>query len=107
MTVITAHGPGSSVNLVSGYGLDYRAIEVRSPVQAKGFSSNLCVQTGPEAHPASCTMDIGGPFPGPKSQSGRDADHSSLSSAEVENESELQVLSSQASSWRIVGQLWI
>jgi hypothetical protein len=29
--------PGSSVGIVSGYGLDNRAIEVRSPVEAKGF----------------------------------------------------------------------
>jgi hypothetical protein len=29
--------PGSSVSIVSGYGLDDRAIEVRSPVEAKGF----------------------------------------------------------------------
>jgi hypothetical protein len=29
--------PGSSVSVVSGYGLDDRAIEVRSPAEAKGF----------------------------------------------------------------------
>jgi hypothetical protein len=29
--------PGSSVSTVSGYGLDDRAIEVRSPAEAKGF----------------------------------------------------------------------
>jgi hypothetical protein len=29
--------PGSSVSIVSGYGLDNRAIEVRSPAEAKGF----------------------------------------------------------------------
>jgi hypothetical protein len=29
--------PGSSVSIVSGYGLDDRAIEVRSPAEAKGF----------------------------------------------------------------------
>jgi hypothetical protein len=29
--------PGSSVSIVSGYGQDYRAIEVRSPAEAKGF----------------------------------------------------------------------
>jgi hypothetical protein len=40
------------------------------------FSSILCVQTGSEAHPASCTMDIEGPFAGTKAQPGRDADHS-------------------------------
>jgi hypothetical protein len=46
--------------------LDDRAIRVRSPAGAKDFSSNLCVQTGSEAHPASCTMGTGGPFPGTK-----------------------------------------
>jgi hypothetical protein len=29
--------PGSSGSIVSGYGLDDRAIEVRSPAEAKGF----------------------------------------------------------------------
>jgi hypothetical protein len=29
--------PGSSVSIVSGYGLDDRAIEVRSLTEAKGF----------------------------------------------------------------------
>jgi hypothetical protein len=52
---------------VSDYGLDDRAIGVRSPEGAKDFSSSLCVQTGSEAHPASCTMGTGGPFPGGKS----------------------------------------
>jgi hypothetical protein len=48
------------------YGLDIRAIGVRSPAGAKDFSSNLCVQTGSEAHPSSCTMGTEGPFPGAK-----------------------------------------
>jgi hypothetical protein len=29
--------PGTSVSIVSGYGLDHGAIEVRSPAEAKGF----------------------------------------------------------------------
>jgi hypothetical protein len=29
--------PGGSVSIVSGYGLDDRAIEVRFPAEAKGF----------------------------------------------------------------------
>jgi hypothetical protein len=49
---------------------------VRSPAEAKDFSSNLCVQTGSEANPASCKMGTGGPFPGGKERPGRDADHS-------------------------------
>jgi hypothetical protein len=67
--------------IVSGYGLDDRAIEVRFPGEVKKFSSNLCIQTGSEAHPASCAMGTGG-----KARLGRDADHSPPSSAEVENE---------------------
>jgi hypothetical protein len=36
----------SSVSIVSEYGLDDRAIGVRSPAGPKDFSSNLCVQAG-------------------------------------------------------------
>jgi hypothetical protein len=78
--------PGSSVSIVSDYGLDDRAIGVWSPAEAKDFSSMLCVQTGSGAHPASCTMGTGGSFPGAKARPRRDADHSPQSSAEVENE---------------------
>jgi hypothetical protein len=78
--------PGSSVSIVSGNGLDKRAIEVRSPAGAEDFSFSLSVQTGSGAHPASCTMGTGGPFPGNKARPGRDADPSPPSSAEVENE---------------------
>jgi hypothetical protein len=76
----------SSVSIVSVYGLDNRAIGVRSPGGAKDFSSSLCVHTGSGAHPASCTMGNGGPFRGGKARPGRDADHSPPSSAEVKNE---------------------
>jgi hypothetical protein len=62
----------SSVSIVAGYGLDDRAIQVRSPAETKDFSSNLCVQTGSGTHSASCTMD---PFPGGKVRPGREADH--------------------------------
>jgi hypothetical protein len=60
----------SSGSIVSDYGLDDRSIGVRSPAGAKDFSSNLCVQTGSGAHPASCTIGTGGPFPGGKSAAG-------------------------------------
>jgi hypothetical protein len=65
-TILPMGEPGSSVSIVSGYGLDDREIEVRSPTEAKDFSSILCVQTGSGAHPVSCTMGTGGPFPGVK-----------------------------------------
>jgi hypothetical protein len=73
---------------VSDYGLDYRAIGVRSPVGAKDFSSSLFVQTISGTHPASCPMGTGGGVlsPGVKARPGHDADHSSPSSAEVVNE---------------------
>jgi hypothetical protein len=69
---------------VSDYGLDDRAIEVRSPAEAEDISSNLCVQTGSGAHSASCTMGTGGPFPGGKARPRRDADHSPTSSAQFQ-----------------------
>jgi hypothetical protein len=71
---------------VSDYGLDDRAIGVRSPAGAEESSSILGVQTGSGAHPASCTMGTGGPFPGGKARPGRDADHSPPSNDEVVNE---------------------
>jgi hypothetical protein len=76
----------SSGSIVSDYGLDDRAIGVRSPAGTKDFSSSLCVQIGSGAHPASCTMGTGGPFTGGKARPGSDAVHSPLSSAEVVNE---------------------
>jgi hypothetical protein len=71
---------------VSDYGLDDRAIKVRSPTGAEDFSSSPCVKTGSGAHPASYPMGTGGSFPGGKAQPERDADHSHPSSAEVKYE---------------------
>jgi hypothetical protein len=68
--------PGSSVSIVSGYGLDDQAIGVRSPAEAKGFFSSFCVQTGSGAHPASCLVGTGGSFPGAKVRPGCDTNHS-------------------------------
>jgi hypothetical protein len=72
---------GSSGSIVSYYGQNDRAIEVRSPTGAD-FSSSPCVQTGSGVHPASYPMGTGtgGPFPGGKARPGRDADHSPPSS---------------------------
>jgi hypothetical protein len=76
---------GSSGSILSNYGLDDRAIEVRSPTGAD-FSSSPCVQTGPGAHPAPYPLGTGDSFPGGKARPGRDADHSPPSSAKVKNE---------------------
>jgi hypothetical protein len=83
---ITFMTRGSSVSIVSDYGLDDRAIGIRSPAGEADFSSYLCVQTGSGAHPASYTVGTGSPFPGGKARPGRDAGHSPPSSAEVKNE---------------------
>jgi hypothetical protein len=65
--------PGNSVGIATGYGLDGPEIESRW-----GFAH---VQTGPEAHPASCTVGSGS-FPKVK-WSRRGANHLPSSSAEV------------------------
>jgi len=57
-------GPGSSVSIVTGYGLDGPEIESRW-----GARFATPVQTGPGSHPASCTMGTGS-FPGGKSGRG-------------------------------------
>jgi hypothetical protein len=74
---------GNSVSIVSDYGLDERG---SIPDKAEDFSSRLCVQTGSGAHPASYPMGTGVPLPGGKARPGRDADHSTPSSAEVKYE---------------------
>jgi hypothetical protein len=73
---------GSSGSIVSDYGLDDRAIGVRSPAGAEDFSSSLCLW-GP---PSLLYNGDRGPFPGGKARPGRDTDHSPPSSAEVVNE---------------------
>ena len=60
-------GPGSSVGIATGYGLD-------GPGRTR-FSTP--VQTGPGTHPASCTNGYRA-FPGGKERPGRDADPSPL-----------------------------
>ena len=54
-------GPGSVVGIATGYGLDGPCIESRW-----GARFSAPVQTGPGAHPASCTMGTGS-LPGVKS----------------------------------------
>ena len=57
-------GPGSVFGIATGYGLDSPGIESRWEAR---FSAP--VQTGPGAHPASCSMGTGS-FPGVKSGRG-------------------------------------
>jgi len=64
-TIISKHsGPGSTVGIATGYGLDGPVIESRL-----GVRFSVPVQTGPGAHPASCTMGTGS-FPEVKSGRG-------------------------------------
>jgi hypothetical protein len=77
---------GSSGSIVSGYWLDDRAIEVRSPAGAKDFplASVSRPALGPTQPPVKWVPGV--LTPGVKARPGRDADHSPPSSAEVENE---------------------
>jgi hypothetical protein len=71
-------GPGSSVDIATGYGVDGPGIESRWGEIFAHF------QPGPGAHPASCAMGTGS-FPGGK-RPGRGADNPPPSSAEVKKE---------------------
>jgi hypothetical protein len=85
---------GSSVSIVSGYGLDDRAIEVRFPDKDKRIFPLVSVcrpALGPTQPPVQWVP--GGPFPGAKAQPRRDADRSPPSSAEAENEWKLYLVS--------------
>jgi len=73
-------GPRTAVGIATGYGLDSLGIKSRW-----GARFSAPVQTGPGAHPTSCTMDTG-PFPGGKEQPGRAADPSPTPSAMVKKQ---------------------
>ena len=60
---LTIYGLGRVVGIATGYGLNGPGIE-----SWWGASFSAPVQTGPGAHPASCTMGSGS-FPGVKSLS--------------------------------------
>jgi hypothetical protein len=71
---------------VSDYGLDDRAIRVRSPAGEKDFSSILLCPDRLWGPPSLLYNGYRGSFPGDKARPGRDADNSPPSSAEVYNE---------------------
>jgi hypothetical protein len=76
----------SSGSIVSDYGLDDRAIGVRSPAGQRIFplASVSRPALGPTQPPVLCVPGV--LSPGVKARPGRDADHSPPSSAEVKNE---------------------
>ena len=62
------------------------------------------IQTGPEDHPASCTMGIGSFFPGVK-RPGRDVDHPPPSRVEVKERVKLYLHLVPVPTWHVTGQL--
>ena len=82
VTHIPSVGRDSSVGIATRYGLNSPGIESRWEAR---FS--VPVQTGPGAHPASCTMGTGS-FPGVK-QPGRGVDYLPQSIVEVKERVEL------------------
>ena len=60
------------------------------------------VQTGPGAHPASCTMRTGS-FLGVK-RPRRGADHPQTSSSDVKERAELYLYSTSGPSWPVLGR---
>jgi hypothetical protein len=88
---------------VSDYGLDDRAIGVRSPGGAKDFSSILCVQTGFEAHLASCTMGPGVLSPGAKRGRGVTVTTHPHLVPKSRMSRSYYLLSPQAPPWRVAG----
>jgi hypothetical protein len=74
----------SSVGIALRYELDDRCSRVRFPAGAGSFSPHYRVQNGSVAHPASYTM-VPGALSLVVKRSGREADHSPPSSAEVKN----------------------
>jgi hypothetical protein len=68
-------------------------------VGAKFFAA---VQTGPGAHPASCTIGIES-FPGAK-RPGRGVDHPPSSSIRVKERVELYLYSPSGPSWPVLGR---
>jgi hypothetical protein len=73
---ITCHGPGSSVGIATGYGLDGPVIESRWGRDFPHLSRPALGHTQPPVHGYQV-------FFGGRKRPGRDADHSSPSSAEV------------------------
>ena len=89
-------GRDSSVGIATRYGLDGPGIETRW-----GARFSTLVQTGPGAHPASCTMGTGS-LPG-VNRPGRGAEHPPPSSAEVEGRVQLYLYSTSRPSWPVTG----
>ena len=89
-------GRASAVGIATRYRLDGPGIE-----SWWGTRFSTPVQTGPGAHPASCTMGTGS-FPGVK-RPGRGIDHPPPPSAKVKGRGELYLYSPFGPSWPVLG----
>jgi hypothetical protein len=89
-------GPDSAVGIATRYGLDGPGIDSR---WEDSFSAPI--QTGPGAHPASCTMSTAS-SPGIKRPK-RGVDRPSPSRAEVKERVDLYLYTPFGSSWTILG----
>jgi len=78
-----------------------RGWKVRGSIPGEGARFSPPVQTGPRAHPASCTMGAGS-FPGLK-RLRRGVDHPPLSSTEVKGRVELYLFSPSEPLWPVLG----
>jgi hypothetical protein len=72
----------SVVGIVTGYGLEDRGVGVRVPV-GQEFSLLHVLQTDSVAHPASYIQWVPGALSSGVKRSGREADHSPPTSAEI------------------------
>ena len=91
-------GRDSSVGIATRYGLDGPEIESRRG----GARFSAHAQTGPEAHPASCTMGTGS-FPGVK-RPGRGVDHPLPSKRRGHERVELYLNSPSGPQWPVIGR---
>ena len=89
-------GRNSSVGTATRYGLDGPGIESRW-----GARFSTPVQTGPGAHPVSCTT-VTGSFPGVK-RPRRDADHPPLSKCRGHERVGLYLYSPSGPQWPVIG----
>ena len=95
MLFLDPSGRDGSVGIATHYGLDGPRIESRWGAR---FSAPL--QTGPGAHPASCTIGTGS-FSGVK-RSGRGADHPPPSKCQGHERVELYLYSPSGPSWPVI-----
>jgi hypothetical protein len=78
----------------------------QSPAEAKDFSSSLCIQIGSGTYPAAIQWAPKVLYPGLKHAWGVTG-HSFISSAKVENEYKLYLLSPQTPPLHVVGQFYL